>query len=415
MKVASLIAALILIGSSAQAMNLAEMRKMALSNRAVVEQFMANLEQSEQEIVRTRSALYPSADLSYGVNLLDEAGMLEAKENSVLQAKISWNLFAGFRDKYGVHAAELLRQIEEYKLQGLRQDIQLSVALAYLAVFERRANKEVADSAFQTLAKVYRDGESRYQVGLIGKNELLKFRVDYDNADITAKSADGGLKKSINDLSRQVGEAIDYAALDFSDFDQQPPLVDRSAYAAKMLAERSEIKALEMAIAATTAQIEAARSGYYPRVDAVGSYRRVDDALVGDASATDEEWRAQMVLSVNLYQGRATEAAVAKSRLQLRAQQQELQELKESLGNDLDNLFIDLQVSLDNIPVAKRSIESAEENLRITELKYQEGLQRESDLLDAITSLSRAQYNHVAVLRTMFTNHFRLLRMVGGF
>jgi outer membrane protein TolC len=415
MKVASLIAALILIGSSAQAMNLAEMRKMALSNRAVVEQFIANLEQSEQEIVRTRSALYPSADLSYGVNLLDEAAMLEAKENSALQAKISWNLFAGFRDKYGVQTAELLRQIEEYKLQGLRQDVQLSVALAYLAVFERRANKEVADSAFQTLAKVYRDGESRYQVGLIGKNELLKFRVDYDNADITAKSADGGLKKSINDLSRQVGVAINYAALDFSDFDQQPPLVDRSASAAKMLAERSEIKALEMAIAATTAQIEAARSGYYPRVDAVGSYRRVDDALVGDASAADEEWRAQMVLSVNLYQGRATEAAVAKSRLQLRAQQQELQELKESLGNDLDNLFIDLQVSLDNIPVAKRSIESAEENLRITELKYQEGLQRESDLLDAITSLSRAQYNYVAVLRTMFTNYFRILRMVGGF
>lgn len=415
MKVASLIAALILIGSSAQAMNLAEMQKMALSNRAVVEQYMANLEQSEQEILRTRAALYPSADLSYGVNLLDEASMLEAKENSVLQAKISWNLFAGFRDKYGVQTAELLRQIEEYKLQGLRQDIQLSVALAYLAVFERRANKEVADSAFQTLAKVYRDGESRYQVGLVGKNELLKFRVDYDNADITAKSADGGLKKSINDLSRQVGVAIDYAALDFSDFDQQPPLVDRSAYAAKMLAERSEIKALEMAIGATTAQIEAARSGYYPRVDAVGSYRRVDDALVGDASAADEEWRAQMVLSVNLYQGRATEAAVAKSRLQLRAQQQELQELKESLGNDLDNLFIDLQVSLDNIPVAKRSIESAEENLRITELKYQEGLQRESDLLDAITSLSRAQYNYVAVLRTMFTNHFQLLRMVGGF
>jgi outer membrane protein len=415
MKVASLIAALILIGSSAQAMNLAEMQKMALSNRAVVEQYMATLEQSEQEIVRTRSALYPSADLSYSVNLLDEASMLEAKENSTLQAKISWNLFAGFRDKYGVQTAEMLRQIEEYKLQGLRQDIQLSVALAYLAVFERRANKEVADSAFQTLAKVYRDGESRYQVGLVGKNELLKFRVDYDNADITAKSADGGLKKSINDLSRQVGVAIDYAALDFSDFDQQPPLVDRSAYAAKMLAERSEIKALEMAIGATTAQIEAALSGYYPRVDAVGSYRRVDDALVGDASAADEEWRAQMVLSVNLYQGRATEAAVAKSRLQLRAQQQELQELKESLSNDLDNLFIDLQVSLDNIPVAKRSIESAEENLRITELKYQEGLQRESDLLDAITSLSRAQYNYVAVLRTMFTNHFRLLRMVGGF
>ena len=122
-----------------------------------------------------------------------------------------------------------------------------------------------------------------------------------------------------------------------------------------------------------------------------------------------------MVMTLNLYQGGATEATLAKTRLQLRAQQEELKELKESLTNDLDNLLIDLKVSLDNIPVAKRSIEQAEENLRITELKYQEGLQRESDLLDAITSLSRARYNSVAVVRTMFTNHFRLLRMVSGF
>lgn len=415
MKVASLIAAMILSASAAQAMDLPEMQKMALGNRAVVEQYVANLEQSEQEIRRTRAALYPAADLSYTANLLDEASLLEAKENSAAQAKISWNLFSGFRDKYGVQSAEMLRQIEDYKLQGLRQDIQLNVALAYLAVFERRANKEVADSALETLTKVYKDGESRYQVGLIGKNELLKFRVDYDNADITAKSADGGVKKSINDLSRQVGTTIDYAALDFNDFAGQPPLVERAAYLEKMLAERSEIKALEAAIAATTAQIEASRSGYYPRVDAVGSYRRVDDALLGDADESDEEWRGQLVLSLNLYQGGATEAAVAKSRLQLRAQQLELQELKASLTSDLDNLFIDFQVSLDNIPVAKRSIEQAEENLRITELKYQEGLQRESDLLDAITSLSRARYNYVTVLRTMFTNHFRLLRMVGGF
>jgi len=415
MKVSSLIAVLLLSASTAQGMNLSEMRKMALDNRAVVEQYMANLEQSDQEIVRSRATLYPAVDLSYTANLLDEASLLEAKENSIALAKVSWNLFAGFRDKYGIESAEMLRSIEEYKLQGLRQDIQQSVALAYLAVFERRAGKEVADSAMETLTKIYRDGESRYQVGLIGKNELLKFRVDYDNADISAKTADAALKKSVNDLSRQVGAPIDYAALDFSDFVELPPLADRDAYLTKMLAERSEIKALEAAIAASTAQVEVARGGYYPRVDAVGSYRRVDDRVIADASENDEEWRAQMVLSINLYQGRATEAAVAKSRLALRAQQQELAELKESLVNDLDNLFIDLQVSLDNIPVAKRSIEQAEENLRITELKYQEGLQRESDLLDAITSLSRARYNYVAVLRTMYTNHFRLLRMIGGF
>ena len=138
-----------------------------------------------------------------------------------------------------------------------------------------------------------------------------------------------------------------------------------------------------------------------PRVDAVGSYKRYDDNfLTGNGSVDDEELRAQVVMSVNLYQGNNTEATIAKTMLQARAQRYELQEVKNGLITDLDNLLIDLQVSLDNVLVAKRSIEQAEENLRITQLKYDEGLQR---------------YNYVSVMRTVFTNHFRLIRMVSGF
>jgi outer membrane protein len=415
MKFCSVFIVLLLSASVGQAMDLAGMQALALDNRDIIRQYMAALEQSEKEIVRAKGGYYPSVDVSYTVNALDDNSLLENKENSVALGKVSYNLFAGFRDKYGLQSAEMLQEVEKYKLQGVRQDIQLNVALAYLAVFERKANLEVAESAFQTLGKVYKDGESRFQVGLIGKNELLKFRVDYDNADITFKSADAGLKKSINDLSRQVGGEIHMQDLDFADFNNLPPLVDRAAYVGKMLAERSEIKALEAAIKSTSSQAEAAKNGYYPKVDVVGSYRRYDDTFVTGGSAEDDELRAQLVMSMNLFQGRTTEAVVAKTLLQSRAQQYELQELKNSLITDLDNLYIDLQVSLDNVPVAKRSIEQAEENLRITQLKYDEGLQRESDLLDAITSLSRAQYNNVAVMRSVFTNHFRLSRMIGGF
>jgi outer membrane protein TolC len=416
MKLWSLVVALVLSATVSQALDLAGMQAMALDNREVIQQYMAILEQSEKEIVRAKGGYYPAVDLSYTANALDDDSLLEKKENSTALGKVSMNLFAGFRDKYNLQSAEMLQEVDRFKLQGIRQDLQLNVALAYLAVFERRANRDVAESAFQTLGKIYKDGESRYQVGLIGKNELLKFRVDYDNADITFKSAEAGLKKSVYDLSRQVGAEINFAELDFADFNNLPPLVDRAAYAEKMLAERSEIKALEAVIAASAAQVEVAKSGYYPRVDAVGSFRRTDDSVItGGGSSDDEELRAQLVMSVNLYQGRTTEATVAKSLLQTRAQRYELAELKHTLVTDLDNLFIDLQVSLDNVVVAKRSIEQAEENLRITQLKYDEGLQRESDLLDAITSLSRAQYNYVAVMRTVFTNHFRLTRMIGGF
>jgi outer membrane protein TolC len=402
--------------STAEAIDLVEMQKMALGNRQVVQQYVTRLAKSEEDITLAKSPNLPSVDLGYTVNSLDEASIFEDKENSTLYASVSYNIFAGFRDKYNIESAEMLRAVEEYSLGGIQQDLQLNVALAYLAVYERLANKKVAQSAFETLGRVYRDGESRFQVGLIGKNELLKFRVDYDNADITLKAADAGLKKSVNVLSREVGSRIEFAELNFAEFKELPTLMDKDAYTATMLENRSEIKALETLIGVSEAQAKSEESGYYPKVDLVGSYKFYDDNYIsGAGNYDDDELRAQLVLSMNLFRGFSTQANVTKAKLSARATRYELEELKDSFTTDLDNLYIDFEVSLDNVNVANGSIEQAQENLRITQLKYDEGLQRESDLLDAITSLSRAQYNYVTVLKTAFSNNFQLTRMVDGF
>lgn len=409
----------LLATTAAHALSLAEMQASALANREVIRQYRTALEQSEQDIIRARGGYYPFADASYTANRLDEGGVFENRDNSAAEGRVGWNVFAGFRDRYSIQSAEMGNEVEGFRLRGTEQDVQLQVALAYLEVYERGANLEVARSALQTLGKVYRDGESRYRVGLIGKNELLKFRVDYDDADITAKGAEAGLSKSINVLSRQIGKEVQLDDLDFAEFDTLPPLVDREAYAARMLAERSEIKALEQSIAAAAAQAEAEKAGYYPRVDVFGIYRKYYNYGLSDfggaSGVDDEELRAQMVMSMNLFQGYRTEATVARAKLQARALQYELEELKNTLRTELNNLHIDFRVSLENVDVATRSIEQAQENLRITQLKYDEGLQRESDLLDAITSLSRARYNLVAARRTVFANRFRLTRMVDGF
>ena len=410
------VVAFIFLNSSAYGVDLAEMQQMAVSNRSIIQRYVTNLEKSEKDIALAKTGYYPTVDISYTATALDEATAAEAEENSTAVGIINWNVFAGFGDKYNVDSAELLSEVEKHQLRGIRQDVQLNVALAYLNVYERRANRMVAEDAFETLEKVYRDGESRYQVGLIGKNELLKFRVDYDNSDITLQEADADLKKSVNLLSFQVGSVLKLSDLDFADFKTLPTPVDNDAYSEKMLAERSEIKALETAIEATALQEKAALSDYYPRVDVATSYGRYDDDYInGNGSVNEDEVRAQLVLSMNLFQGFATETAVGKAKLETRALGFDLAELKNSLVMTLDNLFIDFYVSLETVEVANRSIEQAEENLRITQLKYDEGLQRESDLLDAITSLSRARYNYVTVLRVLFGNNFRLTRMVGGF
>jgi outer membrane protein len=419
MKRWSCIIAFFLFAPTCHAIDLTEMQQMALGNRKIVQRYMINLEKSEKDMIKAKGGYLPTANVSYTANSLNRQTLSgEARQNSVFTGAVTWNLFAGFKDRYNIASAEVMRQVEMERLQGIRQDVQLNVALRYLDVYERKANLKVAEDAYTTLKKIYTDGENRLAVGLIGTNELLKFKVDLDYADISLKKASADLDTSVLLLGREVDSTITLGDLQFADFTKPPVFGDPGISEARMLAERSELKALKGLIEAARMQTEAASGDYYPRVDLVGSYNKYDDEYLsgsGDIGSQGEELRGQLVLSMNLFNGRVTESTVGKAKLEVRGLQYDLQEMEETMKTTIKNLYIDYKVSLDNIGVAEENIDHAKENLRITQLKYNEGLQRESDLLDAVTSLSRARYNYVAVIRNAFLNHFQITRMVEGF
>lgn len=428
MKVFLFIPILLLMVQTAFALDLEEMQQLALANREVIKRSIIDFEKSEKDITIARAGFLPSVDLSYQANVVDESesvlsqrqvtgvGSLATDEDSTFTGAVSWNIFNGFRDKYQLESSKLLSEVESLQLEGLEQDIQLNVALRYIVVYERRANLEVAGNNFETLQKIYRDAQNRFEVGLIDRNELLTFKVDLDNSDIQLEQAKADLRKSVNLLAREIGQEIHLEKINFSLFDTVPGKKDFSENRALMIAERSEIRALEKLKEASVSQTNVEKSEYYPKVDLVGSYGKFDnDVMSGSGDIDADELRAQLNVSLNLYRGGSTGASVAKARLETRGLGYDLRELVDDLGTELRNLHIDLDVNLRNIEVALVGIEQAKENLRVTRLKYAEGLQRESELLDAVANLSRAEFNYVAAVRTVFQNHFNILRMIEAF
>ena len=326
------------------------------------------------------------------------------------------NIFAGFKDRYSIESAQIMQKVDGYRLKGIGQDIQLNVALRYLSVYDRKANLTVTQDGLKTLKRLYQDGQKRLQVGLIGNNELLKIKVDLDNADITMKKGQAELAKSLQLLGREINNPLTLEELTFKEFTVLPELEKEEIYKQKMLTQRSEVLALAGIAESASVLVKAEQGSYYPRLDLVGSYSRYDDDFInGNGDINEDELRAQMVLSFNIFDGFARESSVSKARLTVRELQYDLEELKNDLITALAILFIDYRVSMANVEVAKEDIRHAKENLRITQLKYKQGLQRESDLLDAVTNLSRSRYNEVAVIRTVFENAFRTTRMVEEF
>ena len=413
MKVLNLMIVFLLLAGVSRAEDLPGLQQQALENRAVVQRYVANLEKSANNKSLALSALYPSIDLSYTANWLDEASLFEAKENSVVGGRVSMNIFAGFRDRYNIKSAELLRRAEAHKLQGIRQDIKLAVAIRYLEIYNRRASLQVAEDSYSTLVKLHEDAVNRFQVGLIKKSEMLRFKVDLDNAVIARDKARAELEKSGALLGREIGGEVDANQLVFAEFTELPGLAeDPASYEEEMLSKRSEIKFLEEVAEAAAMQVRVEQALYYPRVDVAGIYSKYDDdPVTGNGFNPEEEVRAQVVLSMNLFDGFGKNARISGARLEAQGLQHDLEEVRLDYTTQLRNLFLDFKVSSDNVVVADGSISQAEENLRVTRLAYDEGVSAESELLDGVTNLSRARFNYVAAKSEAFANYFRIVRM----
>jgi outer membrane protein TolC len=120
-------------------------------------------------------------------------------------------------------------------------------------------------------------------------------------------------------------------------------------------------------------------------------------------------------LSLNLFDGFKKDYALEKAKLDTEMARHDLYELKQALSTELKNILLDYDVALKNLKVAKGSISQAEENLRITDVSFKEGVETAADVLDAISYLSRAKYNFINARNELFRDYYGLIRMTGDF
>ncbi|MBW1990349.1 MAG: efflux RND transporter permease subunit, partial [Deltaproteobacteria bacterium] len=409
-----LLAGLVVLSPSpGNARTLEELQASAVENRELVQRFQARVDQRRQDVRVQRSPFFPSLDLSYTGHALDEEGVFGSKEQSEASAVLSYNVFSGFADRYSLAAAKDHKQVAELDLSAAISDVRLEVALAYLEVYRSRNLLEVAQKEVALLEKRLSDAKSRFEVGLLRKNDVLQLQVELANARQSHIQALAARDKAANLLARAVAAPVTVDTLAFDEFAELPEAQPLAAYMDLMLEKRSELKALRTALSAAENTARARRGPLYPRVDVSGIVSRAgQDFVLGQDEPHDNEVRATVGVTLNVFDGFADYARLSRARLEARAVSYDLAELKRSLSTSLGNIYLDYEVAVKNLEVARTALSQAEENLRITDIGFTEGVETATDVLDAVFFLSRARYNLVNARAQVFADYFRLQRMV---
>ena len=316
------------------------------------------------------------------------------------QTQVEQALFTGGRNranyllsKLGVEAAEI------QKVQA-KEDLALLVKQSYYSILANEKALAVAKTAVVNLESHLNVAKNFYDVGMVPKNQVLEAEVELAQAvqnqtdierDLTvARTRMNILLRQPVDKSIKVVDTLIYTRFPMS-MDQ---CMDLS------LAESPEIQLGRTQVESSAKNVDVARSGYYPQLGL--TYTNTTTGNTGRShggwSNDDAGWNVAAVATFNFWEWGRTKAQVEKSKVDLNRSVNDLTALEDNTKLEVTTNYQNLLSAGKNIDVSAKAVVSATEDLRMVRERYLEQVATNTEVLDAQTRYSNAQYDHYQAL-----------------
>ena len=172
-----------------------------------------------------------------------------------------------------------------------------------------------------------------------------------------------------------------------------------------------ELAAARISLQLAAEGVTAARAERMPTAGLFGSYgARDEDFGYGEE---DLYWNAGVNFSLPLYRGGRTRLEVDKARVSEQQSFNSLDQARRFVRRGIVDAHAGTILALKQHAAAAKAVRAAEENHRVTKLKYREGLIANTDVIDALLSLSRARFDRIEALKNYYTNSTLLRRLAG--
>lgn len=410
-----------------QVLSLQESIAKALDRSYRLEAVQETLNQAEFVRKQARADFLPKLGTNYSYNRLSEPRTFRSTLEPGAEIAVSsqdnyrWSgfarqpVFTGFALISNYRLAELGIDQSELELNLETLDLVLQVKETYFNVLAADKAVEVAEKDVETRTWTVKVARSFFDVGMIPINDVLRAEVELANTEqalVRAKNAASTARARFNTiLVRPIGtpvvleDILTYVPIE-GDYDE---------YVKVALANRPELKILDVNLLQTEQRIRLAKSRYYPEVNLSYEYiKEGDDPSVSGSPFHDaNRWEALAVLSWTFWEWGKTYYAAREQESVFRQLIQTKLDVEDSVRFQVKDSVLGLETAEKNIPTTLKAVTQGEENLRVNEERYKAQVTTITELLDAQTLLAEARLNYYRALYDHNLAKARLERAVG--
>jgi outer membrane protein TolC len=406
-------------GGETVTLTLPEALQTVLANNLDLANAALETARAEKERAITVRKQLPDVSLSAGYTRLEEPrsaapplpGFTLPDSESAVAATAKMPLYTGGRLKSAREISSRGVELTREKERRARSDILLETATVF---YDLRASRRLVEIAGEALASSRRhldDVKALLAQGLTARVDLFRSELNAAQRERDLADAEALHLLKAEHLSsllfpdRIVGVKAEWQPAE----PEELPSVEEWMAVAE---ERSpEIISTRLSLDLAGTAVEAARAERMPSVGLFGSYGARDEHFT--FADEDRYWKAGMSLSLPLYRGGRTLLEIDRSRDAAAQASNSVVSTRRLVRRRIVEARIGTTLAKRQRATALKAVTAGEENLRVTTLKYRQGLVANIDVIDALLSLSRARFDRVQALRDYHIAHARLMRLAG--
>lgn len=344
-----------------------------------------------------QTAYFPGVDLEYDLDWIYNAGV-----------KLEQPVFLGGKVRTGYRMARLGSDLARESRRQTESEVVVETSRAYADVVKARGLERVASQYKALLEELLRNVRSACNHGLKPQNDVLRVEVKLGESELNLRRARNAVRLASMNLCHWVGLPLD-TPIETSD--RLPAVTTRPEGSVE---ERPEYRMLDRQTQLAAQQVKLARGERLPQVALVGSYGYAHGAAVnGQPLLGSWNFMAGVNISIPIFhfggrtdKVRAAQARYEQSRLEREEKNALLTLEMTRSANDFDEASLELQL-------AETTIRSADENLRISKLRYEAGSETLSDYLESQALWQSAHERCITARVTLYLRWLELRRTLG--
>lgn len=303
---------------------------------------------------------------------------------------------------YGRQAAKSKIEAYQLKAERTKEYLELEVNKSFMMLQLAYKGVVVLEKANATADANLKLVENYFKQGILQKTDLLSVQVHVNEIKNQLQYAKSNVQNASDYLAFLLNENTNGKI--YKPVEQLDNTITVKTITTQLSDNRKDIQAMDKSSEAYAKMLQSSKMNFLPRLNAFGSYEMYDDKLLGN-SAKGYLVGAQLAWSV--FDGYKSIGKMEKNKAEFQKAAIETQQYKSQSQLELNKTNRQLKDAENKVNLEKLALEQSQEAYRIRSNRFQQGLEKTTDLLQTETQMFKKELDYLqAVFEYSFTQEY---------